>query len=207
MRNQRMRKMLIALAAAISVGQANAADDERIATIVKDTCSLCHGVQGEASSSIYPRLAGQHQDYIVKQLRNFREGSRQSDTMSDMAKALNDDNIIGLARHFASQPALSHRIPSVKQPLNAVGYYIFHKGNKFADIPACSSCHGEYGEGDANLPRLAGQHKRYVSSQLKAFHERKRTNDNLIMHSIAKGLTVLEIEAVSLYVSGLKPPL
>lgn len=200
-----MRKLLIVLAAVISVGQANAADDERIATIIKETCALCHGEQGEASSSIYPRLAGQHQDYIVKQLKNFRDGSRQSDTMTDMAKELKNDQILALAKHFSAQPALSHRIPSIKQPLNAVGYYIFHKGNKFAEIPACASCHGESGQGDANLPRLAGQHKRYVSSQLKAFHERKRSNDNLIMHSIAKGLTELEIEAVSLYVSGLKP--
>ncbi len=57
-----------------------------------------------------------------------------------------------------------------------------------------------------HLPRLAGQHKLYISTQLKVFHGRKCTNDNAIMHSIAKGLTELEIEAVSLYVSGLKPP-
>lgn len=201
-----MRVLMTAVLALTWTAQANAAEGDRITTIVKETCALCHGEQGEASSSIYPRLAGQHRDYIVKQLQNFRDGSRKSDTMTDMAKELKEDEILGLAKHFADQPVLSHRIPSTKQPLNAVGYYIYHKGNKFSDIPACASCHGEYGEGDENLPRLAGQHKRYVSSQLHAFHERKRTNDNAIMHSIAKGLTELEIEAVSLYVSGLKPP-
>lgn len=199
-----MRKLLLALAATTALAtQAGAAEEDRVATIVEETCALCHGEKGEASSSIYPRLAGQHQGYIIKQLKNFRDGKRQSDTMNDMAKELKDDEIVGLAKYFSSQPALSHRISSVAKALNAVGYYIYHKGNKFSDIPPCSSCHGDYGEGSESLPRLAGQHKRYVAEQLKAFHERKRTNDNAVMHSIAKGLTELEIEAVSLYVSGL----
>ncbi|PLX45272.1 MAG: cytochrome c, class I [Hyphomicrobiales bacterium] len=200
-----MRKLIIALAAIAAMNQAQAAEDDPITTIVQETCALCHGEQGEASSSIYPRLAGQNRDYLAKQLRNFRDGSRKSDTMNDMAKELKDEEIAGLASYFAAQPVLSHRIASIKKPLNAVGYYIYHKGNKFADIPPCASCHGELGEGDENLPRLAGQHKRYVAAQLDAFHERKRTNDNQIMRSIAKRLTKLEIEAVSLYVSGLKP--
>ena len=87
----------------------------------------------------------------------------------------------------------------------AVGEYIFLKGNKFSGIPACASCHGREGLGTKQLPRLAGQHKRYVADQLQAFDQRVRTNDNAIMHTIASKLTELEIVGVSLYVSGIKP--
>lgn len=182
---------------------AHAADADKVQEIIKEKCSLCHGVKGEASSSIYPRLAGQHEVYLKKQLRNFRDGLRVSDTMSEMVKGLKDSEIDALAAHFSAQPILSHRVSSRKKSLEAVGFYIFHKGNKYTKIPACASCHGEGGEGSENLPRLAGQHKSYVASQLEAFHERKRTNDNAIMHAIAKNLTKLEQEAVALYVSGL----
>ena len=82
-----MRKLLLALAATTALAtQAGAAEEDRVATIVEETCALCHGEKGEASSSIYPRLAGQHQDYIIKQLKNFRDGKRQSDTMMGSQK-------------------------------------------------------------------------------------------------------------------------
>jgi cytochrome c553 len=86
----------------------------------------------------------------------------------------------------------------------AVGKYIFHQGNKYSGVAACASCHGETGMGTQTLPRLAGQHKRYVSAQLEDFESRKRTNDNAIMHSVASKLTELERESVALYVSGLE---
>ncbi len=92
---------------------------------------------------------------------------------------------------------------SSKRALEAVGYYIYHEGNEYTQIPPCADCHGEFATGDANLPRLAGQHRHYVVEQLMAFEDRTRTNDSAIMHSIAKNLTELEINAVALYVSGL----
>ena len=171
--------------------------------IVEQKCHLCHGKEGEASSAIYPRLAGQNLDYLAKQLRNFRDGVRKSDTMNEMAADLADDEIQALAEYFSAKPALGHRVRD--KALAAVGYYIYHKGNRFSGIPACASCHGEEGLGTQQLPRLAGQHKRYVADQLHAFDRRARTNDNAIMHTIASKLTELEIEAVALYVSGLKP--
>ncbi len=175
-----------------------------IEAILAEKCALCHGLKGEASSAIYPRLAGQHRIYLEKQLRNFRDGARRSDTMNEMAGDLSDDEIAALAEFYASQPAFAHRIRTTKKDLEAVGYYIYHKGNEYADIPPCAACHGGFGEGDENLPRLAGQHRHYLVAQLEAFHERKRTNDNAVMHTIARNLTQLEINAVALYVSGLK---
>jgi len=169
--------------------------------IVQDKCQHCHGLEGEASNVVYPRLAGQHKNYIVKQLHDFRSGKRTG-TMNDMANNLTDPEIIALADYFSSKPTLKHRVRD--KEFAQVGWYIFHRGNEYSGVPACASCHGENGEGTDDLPRLAGQHKRYVSDQLTEFHNRKRSNDNAIMHSIATKLTEMEIEAVANYVSGLK---
>ncbi len=179
-----------------------AEENDLAMTIINEKCQFCHGLEGEASSVIYPRLAGQHKNYIVKQLSDFRSGQRKSAEMNDMAAGLSDEEIMALATYFNSKPALSHKVRN--KELAAVGQYIFHQGNEWSDIPACANCHGEKGEGTDKLPRLAGQHKRYISSQLTGFSDRKRTNDNAIMHSIASRLTEMEIEAVALYVSGLK---
>jgi cytochrome c553 len=189
---------LWSLAGVAMAGGAGLAQD-----IVEQRCHLCHGREGEASSAIYPRLAGQNPNYLAKQLRDFRDGRRKSETMNEMAKGLSDEQIDALAGYFSAKPALSHKVRD--KSLQAVGYYIFHKGNRFSGIPACASCHGDQGLGTDQLPRLAGQHKRYVADQLQAFNQRVRTNDNAIMHTIASKLTELETAAVALYVSGLKP--
>ena len=138
---------------------------------------------------------------MIKQLQDFRSGQRKG-VMNEMAADLTDEQITALADYFSSKPVLSHRVRD--KEFAAVGKYIFNHGNRYSGVAACSSCHGEKGEGTESLPRLAGQHKRYVAEQLQAFNERKRTNDNAIMHSIASKLTELEIHAVANYVSGLK---
>ena len=198
-----MNKILFTMGLLALTATSQASNLELAKSIVKEKCHLCHGEEGEASSAIYPRLAGQNQIYLVKQLKNFRDGKRKSDTMNEMAAGLKDDAIEALADYFSSKPALSHRVRD--KMLASVGEYIFRKGNKYSGIPACKSCHGDNGEGNEQLPRLAGQHKRYVSDQLQAFGERARTNDNAIMHTVASKLTEMEREAVALYVSGLKP--
>ncbi len=178
----------------------SATESDSVKHIIEDKCQHCHGPRGEASNVMYPRLAAQHKEYLVKQLQNFKSGTRTG-TMNEMAADLTEENIVTLAEYFSNQPAKSHRVRDSE--LNAVGRYIFHKGNKYSGVSACASCHGEDGSGTLKLPRLAGQHKRYISSQLEEFHLRKRTNDNSIMHSIASKLTELEREAVALYASGL----
>ncbi|WP_456375308.1 c-type cytochrome [Thiolapillus sp.] len=198
-----MKKILIAMGLLSLAVSAQSANLELAKSIVKEKCHLCHGEEGEASSAIYPRLAGQNRIYLIKQLKNFRDGKRKSETMNEMAAGLKDEAIEALAEYFSSKPALSHRVRD--KLFASVGEYIFRKGNKYSGIPACKSCHGEHGEGNEQLPRLAGQHKRYVSDQLQAFGERARTNDNAIMHTVASKLTEMEREAVALYVSGLKP--
>lgn len=193
-------KLLLSVLGLLFATDVMAVDSARVNEIIEDKCQHCHGVDGEASNSIYPRLAGQHQEYMVKQLKNFRSGEREG-TMNEMAESLTDDEIIALAEYFSQKPAEKHAVRD--DEFSMVGKYIFLKGNKYSGVAACASCHGEGGAGTEKMPRLAGQHKRYVSAQLEEFNDRKRTNDNAIMHSIASKLTELEREAVSLYVSGL----
>jgi len=171
--------------------------------LVTEKCQFCHGLNGEASSIIYPRLAGQNKLYLEKQLNDFKSGKRQTEPMNEISASLTADEIAALAVYFQGQPTKSHRVRNSKKDLAAVGKYIFNKGNQYSGIASCASCHGENGEGTDLRPRLAGQHKRYVSLQLHEFTKRSRTNDNAIMYSIAQNLTELEIEAVALYVSGL----
>lgn len=198
-----MHKQLIGGALALWVATAAwAGATPRVMEIVNTRCALCHGPEGESASSIYPRLAAQHPDYLDKQLKDFRDGRRKSDTMTDMAKDLKDDEIAGLAAYFSAKPAGARQPGDVD--FAAVGKYIFQHGNRFSGVAACASCHGENGHGTAQLPRLAGQHPRYVETQLTEFNKRERTNDNAIMHSIAAKLTELEMKAVSVYIGGLQ---
>lgn len=181
--------------------RATAADPNRTRQIIEDKCHHCHGYKGEASNVIYPRLAGQNKEYIVKQLNNFKSGARKG-TMNEMAAGLSEEEIIALAEYFSQQETLAYKI--FEKQLSSVGQYIFQKGNIYSGVPACATCHGKNGAGTNRVPRLAGQHKQYILTQLEEFNLRKRTNDNAIMHSIASRLTELEREAVALYASGLK---
>ena len=174
----------------------------RVAEIIASRCALCHGPEGESASAIYPRLAAQHPDYLKKQLKDFRDGRRKSDTMSDMAKDLKDEDIAALAAFFASKKAGGRQPGDVD--LAGVGRFIFHRGNSFSGVSACASCHGPKGFGTEQLPRLAGQHPAYIETQLKDFNRRERTNDNAIMHSVAAKLTELETKALSVFIGGLQ---
>ena len=191
--------MLAAPAFAVEVKPA--ADAKRVQEIVAGRCSLCHGMEGESASPVFPRLAAQHPEYMAKQLKDFREGRRKG-TMNEMAADLKDEEINGLANYFGAKPAKSRRPGDVD--LAGVGKYIYDKGNKYTGVAACASCHGPKPYGTVQLPRLAGQNAQYLETQLKEFNQRARTNDNAVMHSIASKLSELESVAVSLYISGLE---
>nr|WP_319566058.1 c-type cytochrome [uncultured Rhodoferax sp.] len=193
-------KTLTASLLVLTLGSAWAqADQARAVKIVSGSCFLCHGENGESSSEIFPKLAAQHANYIAKQLANFKSGQRKSTTMADMAARLSPDEMLALGQYFES---INSEKELVKDPdLASVGRYIFNSGNKFSGVPACASCHGKEGLGNANLPRLAGQYASYIETQLKLFNQRERTNDNAIMHSIVSKMTPLEMAAVAEYIS------
>ena len=172
---------------------------KRAQDIVSGRCSLCHGAEGESASPIFPRLAGQHPEYIAKQLADFKSGRRKG-TMNDQAQELTEEEMKALGVFFAQKKPKAYTVSD--QDLAAVGRYIYHKGNSYSGVAACTSCHGPTGDGTAQLPRLAGQHAAYAESQLKEFNKRERTNDNAVMHAIASKLTELEMRAVAVYLSG-----
>jgi cytochrome c553 len=176
------------------------ADEARAMKIVNGVCFLCHGAQGESSSEVFPRLAGQHWEYVAKQLDNFKSGKRKSTAMADMSAKLTPDEMVALGRYFEKQSVAAE--PAKDVALAAVGNYIYHNGNKYSGMAACASCHGTSALGTNNLPRLAGQFATYIENQLKQFNQRERTNDNAVMHSIASKMTALEMAAVSEYLSG-----
>jgi cytochrome c553 len=177
------------------------ADQTRAEAIVGERCSLCHGKGGESASPVYPRLAGQHAEYVARQLADFKSGKRNSETMKPQAETLTPEEMVALGAYFEKRKASGRRAQDGE--LAAVGKYIFEQGNRYSGVPACASCHGATAHGTPQLPRLAGQHPRYIEDQLKQFNKRERTNDNAVMHTVASKLSELETHAVAEYVATL----
>jgi cytochrome c553 len=190
----------LAVALFVSTSVFAQADEARAKKIAGGSCFLCHGMNGESTSEVFPRLAGQHAEYIAKQLGAFKSGARKSTAMAEMVSKLTPDEMVALGKYYEKM-ALPREEPKEPQ-LASMGQYIFHNGNKFSGVPACVSCHGTTAEGAANLPRLAGQFSGYIHTQLKSFNKRERTNDNAVMHVVAEKMTELEMAAVAEYVSG-----
>jgi cytochrome c553 len=176
------------------------ADEARAKKIAGGSCFLCHGAQGESTSEVFPRLAGQNAEYIAKQLSAFKAGTRKSTAMADMVAKLTPDEMLALGK-FYQKMEIPKEEPKDPQ-LAGMGHYIFHNGNRFSGVPACVACHGVTGEGAAHLPRLGRQFAGYIETQLKQFNKRDRTNDNAVMHVVAEKMTELEMHAVAEYLSG-----
>ncbi len=203
-----MRKMSVWMAGAVlsvlcssPLLAADKAELARAEEIVGGRCFLCHGLEGESASPIYPRLAGQHWEYIAKQLGEFKSGKRKSDTMKPQAEDLTPAEMKALGAFFEAKKASARPVRDAE--LVAVGKYVFNRGNQFSGLPACASCHGAKGLGTPQLPRLAGQHPRYTEDQLKQFNSRERNNDNAVMHTVASKLSELERNAVAEYIATL----
>lgn len=169
------------------------------AKIVAGSCYMCHGIHGQSASDVFPKLAGQHANYIAKQLQNFKTGARKSKPMTEMVANLSPSDMLALGEYFEAQKSKPEIVRDAD--LAAIGRYIFHKGNKYNGIPACASCHGADGLGSADTPRLAGQYASYIENQLTSFSQRERTDDNAVMHFIVTKMTLLEMAAVAEYVS------
>ncbi len=192
---------VLAAALACLAAPSSAADLVRAADIVQGKCFICHGAEGESSSPVFPRLAGQHGAYVARQLADYQSGKRVSSTMKPMVEDLGPEDFKSLGAYFESRPTHLHKVDDTD--LAAMGRFIYLRGNPYSGVAACASCHGPKGHGTEQLPRLAGQHAQYTENQLKAFNQRERTNDNAVMQGVAGKLTELERKAVSAYLAGL----
>lgn len=166
-------------------------------------CTSCHGFHGRSTSPTFPNLAGQQRDYIVAQLKAFRDHTRADPHahtyMWGMAATLSDATIAGVAQFFSSQEA-APGTPG-DPTLIAEGQQIYKNGIPDRHVPACQTCHGANGQGNAIIPRLAGQHPGYIADQLQNFASGSRAND--IMHRNAKNLTQQEALQLAAYVGSL----
>jgi len=184
----------------------DAAKGQQIATQV---CVACHGAGGTSMIPENPNLAGQHAEYIIKQLNNFKSqdgkpAERESAVMSAMVAPLSDEDIRNLAAYYAQQKP--HLGVAKNKELAEEGEKIYRGGNLETSLPACSSCHSPNGAGIPPVyPRLAGQHAEYSIAQLRAFRTEQRANDaNKVMHVIATRMSEKEMQAVSEFISGLR---
>jgi cytochrome c553 len=169
-------------------------------------CVSCHGAAGNSTIVQNPKLAAQHDAYIVKQLSNFKGGGkateRNNPVMSPIAKALTDDEVKNLAAFLNAQSAKPGAAKN-KDTIE-IGKKIYRAGIAEKNVPACAGCHSPNGAGiPAQFPRLAGQHQDYTAAQLTNFRSGARKNSPQ-MATIAKRLSDDEIQAVSDYVAGLR---
>ncbi len=197
-----LRSVFLSALFAMIAATASAADQARAEEVVMGKCFICHGADGESSSPVFPRLAGQHADYVTRQLTDYKTGRRKSSAMQPMVEELSPADFVALGRYFQAKPAHTHAVEDAD--LAQMGRFIYLRGNPYSGVPACATCHGPTGQGTAALPRLAGQHAAYTERQLKQFSQRECTNDNAVMHTVAVKLTELELKSVAAYLSGLK---
>lgn len=188
-----------------SAVSANAAGDAaKGAIIANQVCIACHGADGNSPISMYPTLAGQHPEYITKQLHNFKSGERKNAIMAGMVAALSDEDMANLGAYYASQTAKPGTAKSNGK--GSVGEKIYKAGIAGMGVPACASCHGPTGAGvPVQFPRLAGQHADYTVAQLQTFRSGERANDAAkMMRMIASKLSDQDMAAVADYIQGLR---
>jgi len=167
------------------------------------TCAACHGADGNSTNPAWPNLAGQHANYIRKQLMDFKSGARVNAQMSPMVQGLSEEDMADLGTFYASQKSRQGKADSSMLQL---GKKVYRAGNIEAGVPACLACHGPTGRGNpaAMYPALSGQHAAYTRSQLNAFRNDARANDsNEVMRSVVDRMTDEEVIAVSEYIQGL----
>ena len=199
-----MNRFVATLVALISITSAHAAGDPaKGQAIVGKVCAACHGFDGNSFLPTNPSLAGQHEDYLLKQLTEFKSGARNNPVMAGMVANLSAEDMRNLAAYYASQKP--KQMGAKDKDLVAQGRKLYRGGNAANGVAACAGCHSPNGAGiPAQYPRLASQHADYVAAQLKAFRAGERANDpNQMMQSTAVKLTDKEIAALSEYISGL----
>lgn len=202
------RLISIAVAAAFISGGTQAAGgaaegDAAAGKAKVGVCIACHGPNGNALVPSWPKLAGQHAEYIYKQLMDFKGGARENAQMSPQVTSLSEQDFRNIAVYYSTQ----QQTPGVTDPAVAeLGERIYRGGNPATGVTACSGCHGSAGSGlgAAKFPRIAGQHAQYVASTLEEFRDGVRANDpNGMMQDVAGRMSDEEIAAVSQFVQGL----
>tara|TARA_R110000744_G_scaffold253826_3_gene369548 strand:+ start:6654 stop:7289 length:636 start_codon:yes stop_codon:yes gene_type:complete len=208
-KNMKMMGLLVSVFLGLSAG-AMAAGDIEAGKTKSVACGACHGADGNSMIDMNPKLAGQHADYLVKQLQEFKlasqtggEEGRNNAVMNGMAAALSEQDMQDIAAYFSSQTAKEGEAP---EDAIAAGSKLYRGGDLARGITACTACHGPRGNGTSlsGFPDISGQHTTYLKAQLEAFRSGQRANShNGMMADIAKRLSDQDIDVLSKYIAGL----
>lgn len=211
-----MKKTLITVLAGLAVSASTTVlanselkGDPAVGKTKSATCAACHGADGNSTNPEWPKLAGQSESYLLKQLLNFKAGNDAADgrynaSMAPMVAPLSEQDMADLAAYYASQ---TPKAGEADQSMVELGRQVYKGGNNASGVAACAACHGPNGNGNpaAKFPMLAGQHAKYTSIQLEAFSKGQRANDaGQMMRNIASKMTDAEMAAVSEYIAGLQ---
>jgi len=200
-----MNKLLVSLLLTLGVTCfAQAAGDAAAGQAKVAVCAGCHGADGNSAVPNFPKLAGQGERYLLKQLQDIKSGDRQVVEMTGILTSASDEDMADMAAYFSS---LSMSIGATDPAKLDVGQSLYRGGKLEEGMPACTGCHSPDGSGNAaaGFPRLGGQHAQYVAKQLTDFREGNRTNDGdtMTMRAIAAKLSNKDIDAISSYIQGL----
>ena len=200
-----MNKILVSLLLTLGItGLAHAAGDATAGQSKAAVCGACHGPDGNSAAPNFPKLAGQGERYLQKQIHDIKEGRRTVLEMTGILDNMSEQDIADIAAYFASQKM---SVGAADPALVKRGEELFRGGKLEDGMPACTGCHSPNGAGiaAAGFPYLGGQHATYIAKQLTDFREGNRTNDGdaKIMRMIAAKLSNKDIAAVSSYVQGL----
>ncbi len=211
-----MKKTIVILASILITFLSNpilAAGDTEAGQTKSATCMGCHGLAGNSTIPNFPKLAGQGEAYIVKQLQYFKSGERKNAMMAGVASLLSDQDMEDIAAYYSIQ-TISENSAKGSEEMIELGRKIYVGGKMDTQTTACIACHGPKGKGipTAGFPAVSAQHADYTVSQLKAFRQyaiNKQTGSdgaervNEMMNNVAMGLTNEEIDALSQYIAGL----
>ena len=192
--------------AAKATPKGDAARGQAVATTV---CVACHGPDGNSPAAANPKLAGQHADYLFKQMKNFKpadgkQPERTNPIMNGMIAAFDEGQMRDMAAYFAAQTQKGETA-KIRETVE-LGQTLYRGGDQAKGLPACAGCHGPAGAGiPAQYPRIGVQYADYIEAQLKSFRDGTRANDpNKMMRMVAIKMTDPEIKAVSDYIAGLR---
>ncbi|KPG78794.1 MULTISPECIES: c-type cytochrome [Pseudomonas] len=202
-----MNKLIVSLLLTVGIsGVAHAAGDAAAGQAKAAVCGACHGPDGNSMAPNFPKLAGQGERYLDKQLHDIKSGRRVVLEMTGLLTNLNDQDLADISAYFASQKG---SVGAADPKIVARGEALFRGGNLEKGLPACTGCHSPNGAGNAaaGFPHLGGQHAQYIAKQLTDFRKevdgRANDGDAMTMRTIARKLSDEDIAAVSSYIQGL----
>ncbi|WP_189420752.1 c-type cytochrome [Cellvibrio zantedeschiae] len=190
-------------------------------------CGACHGADGNSAAPNFPKLAGQGERYLIKQIHDIKAWDLETNPakkasagravleMTGIVSGLSDQDIADIAAYFASQNTQLSGAKKAEVQVNSglkvdaleLGAKVYRSGNLANGVPACTGCHAPDGKGNAaaGFPRLSGQHPDYIEKQLTNFRAGNRVNDGDTspMRTIADKLSDAEIKAVANFIAGL----